>query len=504
MTERLLIDGGLVLAGERPAPRRADVLVEGGRILAIEPPGAIDPTAGRRIDAADRMIVPGLVNGHTHGHGALAKGQVGDRSPLEVFLTEAGGFGGGRTLADKRLTAELTAVELVRRGCTTALDMFGEYPVPSPEGMGAVADAYEAVGMRAVIAPMVADRTLFQAIPGLLEDLPEPLRSRARAMATAPPEDTLAGLEAVLKGWRHDRERIRPGVAPTIPLHCSDAFMTGCARLAEDHDTLLQTHLAETRTQNLKGRERYGRSLAAHLEGLGLLSERFSAAHGIWLDDEDMRRLGAHGCGVVHNPMSNLRLGSGVAQARRLKDAGVRLGVGTDATNTSDGQNMFEALRLAAYLSRICDPDPERWLDAAEAFEAATVGGAGILGFDRVGRLAPGWAADMVFLDLGHVTYVPLREPLLQMAFAESGAAVRSVMIDGRMVLDEGRMTTIDEAALRARAEEAAARLDAANADAIRAADAMARLVGCFCLAHAKRPAGIVRTVWECAAVAEV
>ncbi len=491
----LLVTGGLVLQDAETDPRRADILVEGDRIVAIEPTGSIDPGSGRPVDASDRMIVPGLVNGHTHGHGALGKGQVGDRAPLEVFLTEAGGFGGNRTLDDKRLTAELTAVELVRRGCTTALDMYGEYPVPSPAGMGAVADAYDSVGMRAVIAPMVADRTLFQAIPGLLASLPEPYRETAQAMATAPTSDILDGLEEVLVTWRHDRHRVRPGVAPTIPLHCSDAFMTGCARLAEDHDTILQTHLAETRMQNIKGHERYGRSLVAHLEGLGLLSERLSAAHGIWLSNEDMSRLGAHGCGVVHNPMSNLRLGSGVAQARKLKDAGVALGIGTDATNTSDGQNMFEALRLAAYLSRICDPDPARWIEAREAFEAATVGSARILGFDKVGRLHPGWAADMVFIDLTHITYAPLRAPLRQMAFAESGAAIRSVMIAGQMVLDEGRMTTIDEAALRARAELAAARLDAANAEAVKGADAMAGLVGCFCLAHASEHCEVVRTV---------
>lgn len=493
MIEKTLITGGLVLADGHAKPLRADILVEGETIVAIEPEGAINPTSARLVDAGDRLIVPGLVNGHTHGHGALGKGQVGDRAPLEVFLTEAGGFGGNRTLDDKRLTAELTAVELVRRGCTTALDMFGEYPVPSPEGMGAVADAYESVGMRAVIAPMMADRTLFQAVPGLLDDLPDPYREKARAMATAPTEETLAGLGAVLKTWRHDRSRIRPGIAPTIPLHCTDEFMTGCARLANDYDAILQTHVAETKLQNLKGQERYGHSLVAHLEKIGLLSGRFSAAHAIWLDDNDMKRLGAHGCGVVHNPMSNLRLGSGVAQARRLKDAGVRLGIGTDASNTSDGQNMFEALRLAAYLSRICDPDPMRWLDAHEAFHAATLGSAEILGFDRVGRLAPGWAADMVLLDLSHVTYIPLRTPLRQMAFAESGASIRSVMIAGRMVLDEGRMTTIDEQALRVRAEAAAIRLDKANAEAILGANAMKKLVGCFCLAHAEGPCNVVR-----------
>src|SRR5205085_6812421 len=141
-------------------------------------------------------------------------------------------------------------------------------------------------------------------------------------------------------------------------------------------------------------------SLTRHLERLGVLGPRCSAAHGIWLDDDEMALLAGTGTSVVHNPMSNLRIGSGVAAARQLLDAGVRLGIGTDASNTSDGQNMFEALRLAAFLSRVADVDPGRWLDAEDAFHAATIGSAGILGFERLGRLDPGYKADILFLDL--------------------------------------------------------------------------------------------------------
>ncbi|MEM6973444.1 MAG: amidohydrolase family protein [Pseudomonadota bacterium] len=497
MSEATLITGGQVLHGTPATVAPADILVDGTRIATIEPAGTIDPSRGRPLSAVDRLIVPGLVNGHTHGHGALGKGLVGDRAPLEVFLTGSGASNGNRTIEDKRLTARLTAVELVRKGCTTAFDLFVEYPVPSVEGMDAVASAYDEVGMRTVVAPMMADRTLFEALPGLIESLPEPHRARAEAMKTAPTDTSLAAAEAVLKGWSHDRECIRPAVAPTIPLHCSDAFMQGCAKLAEAYDTPLQTHLAETRTQHVLGLQRYGRTLTAHLDALGLLTPRFSAAHGIWLTDEDMARIGGAGGGVVHNPMSNLRLGSGLARARKMIEAGVRLGIGTDASNTSDGQNMFEALRLAAYLSRICDADRGRWLDAGEAVTAATTGSAEILGFRHVGRLAPGWAADMLFIDLSHINYVPLRQPLLQMAFAENGAALRSVMIAGRLVLEEGQMLTVDETALRAEAEAARDRLDATNAEAMAASEVMADLVGCFCLAHARTPSGMCRSVWE-------
>jgi len=483
-----LICGGRVLRADFVTCDPADVLIEHGFIRAIEPVGRITRGDVETIEAADRLLVPGLVNGHTHAHGGLGKGAVGDRVPLEVFLSASGVINGSRTVEDKRLSATLTAVELVRKGCTAAYDLFVEYPVPSREGLDAVAEAYGTVGMRAVIAPMMADRTLYEALPGLIESLPPHLQEQARRIKAAPYEASVAAARDILANWRHDRDKLRPALGPTIPLHCSDAFLVECARLAEEYDVLLQTHLAESKTQAVLGYKKYGRSLVAHLQALNVLGPRLSAAHGIWLDSDDISRLAAAGVGVVHNPMSNLRLGSGVAPSRALLDAGVPLGIGTDASNTSDGQNMFEALRLAAFLSRVADADYDRWLSAEEVFRAATEGSAKILNFDRIGRLEPGYRADIVFLDIGHINYVPLRNPLRQMVLAENGAAILSVMIDGRFVVRDRRLLTVDEARLRQEAEEAVARLDMSNVDAARAASQFRDLVGHFCLAHARAP----------------
>jgi 5-methylthioadenosine/S-adenosylhomocysteine deaminase len=483
-----LIAGARVLRADLKTCTAADVLVEDGFIRAIEQPGRLTSENVERIEASDRLLVPGLVNGHTHGHGGLGKGAVADRVPLEVFLSASGAINGSRTVADKRLSATLTAIELVRKGCTAAYDLFVEYPVPSREGMDAVAEAYAEVGMRAVIAPMMADHTLYSALPGLLDALPPDLAKRAQQFAAAPYQASVAAARDVVSNWRHNRDHLRPALGPTIPLHCSDAFLLACARLAEECDVAVQTHVAESKAQATLGWKKYGKSLIAHLQSLGLLGPRFSAAHGIWLDADDIARLAHAGAGVVHNPMSNLRLGSGVAPARALLQAGVPLGIGTDASNTSDGQNMFEAQRLAALLSRIADADPDRWLSVEEVFQAATEGSAAILGFDRIGRLQPGYRADIVFLDIGHINYVPLRHPLRQLVFAENGAAIASVMINGRFVLREGRLLTIDEARVRQQVEAAVARLDAANAQARRAAEPFRDLVGHFCLAHARAP----------------
>jgi guanine deaminase len=193
--------------------------------------------------------------------------------------------------------------------------------------------------------------------------------------------------------------------------------------------------------------------------------------------------LAGRGACICHNPMSNLRLGSGIAPVRMLADAGVCIAVGTDASNTSDGQNMFEAMRLAATLSRAQTADAADWVSTREAFAMATTGSARALGLERVGMIAPGWAADLLFLEAGYCHYTPLRNPLDQIVFAENGAGLREVMIAGRYVFRDDTVLTLDEAALRARAREAVARLDGANAQTRLMNEAAREVVQSFCRA---------------------
>ena len=404
----LVIRGGRVLdpaSGEAPAQ---DILVADGAIVAIGPPGLAAPDDAAVLDAGDRLLLPGLVNAHTHAQGGLGRGLIGDRVPLEVFLNTSGAILGSRSDDDKYLSAALSAAEMIRRGVTACYDLSAEVPRPSVAGLHAVARAYDDAGIRAVVAPMIADTTLYRALPGLLDAFPEPARSRYAAMAAAPWQDILAICAEACRTWPFDRRRIRPAIAPTIPLHCSDDFLRGCGALARDMDLPLQTHLAETKSQAVLGLRKYGRSLTAHLAGLGLITDRLSAAHAVWIDDEDIARLADGGARVAHNPMSNLRLGSGVAPVRRMRDRGLRVGIGTDGSNTSDGQNMFEATRLAAYLSRLEGPEPDTWISAQDALQMATAGSADLLGFPRIGRLAPGFEADIVFLGLDAPHLVPL------------------------------------------------------------------------------------------------
>jgi 5-methylthioadenosine/S-adenosylhomocysteine deaminase len=484
MTERpAVIRGGLVLHGDGHASLQ-DVLIKDGLIVAIENPGFTVSGDAEVIAAQDRLLIPGLISAHTHSHGALNRGAVDDKVSLEMFLTGAGASTRARATNDKYLSAALSAAEMIRKGCTACFDLTVEFLGPSHEGISAVASAYRDAGMRAVVAPMIADRTIYQALPGLLDALPDNLRTQVAKLSAAPIEATFSACRNILANWEFDRRWIRPALGPTIPLHCSDEFLIECARLASEHGIPLQTHLAESRAQAALGLTRYGKSLVAHLDGLGFLSERLSAAHAIWLSDDDLALLGQAGVGVAHNPSSNLRLGSGVAAVRKMLTNGIAVGIGTDASNTSDGQNMFEATRLACYLSRIDGFATDEWLSAGEAFHLATEGSAKVLGFDKIGRLAPGYEADIVFLRLDSPHFVPLRAPLLQMVFGENGASVHTVMIGGRIVFHDGRLLTLDENGLRREAEEAASRLDRSNAGTYASAATVARLVGTFCAAQ--------------------
>ena len=334
----------------------------------------------QRFDATDRLVIPGLVNGHHHAQAQLVKGKF-DATSLELLLNGSALEQRAPHAEDKYLSALIGAAELVRKGCTASYDMFAEVPLPSPEGVEAVARAYSDVGMRATIAPMMADRSFYEAIPGLADALPEPLRQQALAIRSSPHEASLAACRRILRGWQFDRARIRPALGPTIPHHCSDEFLIGCRDLAREFDVGIQMHVGESRVQAVVARQVYGKTLVAHLDSLGMLGPRFCVAHGVWLDDDDRARLADRGASVAHNPGSNLKLGSGIADIRRMIDRGINVAIGTDGSSSSDNLNVFEAMRLASYLSRVQDHPVERWISARETLHAATEGGARALGF---------------------------------------------------------------------------------------------------------------------------
>ncbi|MGN6462036.1 MAG: amidohydrolase family protein [Pseudolabrys sp.] len=256
----------------------------------------------------------------------------------------------------------------------------------------------------------------------------------------------------------------------------------------------MQTHLAESRVQALAGIDVYGSTITTYLEKIGFLGPHLSVAHGVWLDDDDIKRLADHGCSVAHNPGSNLRLGSGIAAVRTMLQAGVNVGIGTDGSNCSDHQNMFEAMRLASFVSRVQGRPVQEWISTEEVGEMAIGGGARMMGLrNHSTQLKAGSLADIVFLDLSSLNFIPFNDPTNQLVHSEDSSAVDSVMIGGRWVFRHRKFQTIDFDSLRRRVEAAVNRLRTDNEPLRKMADGIATYVSSFCAGAVQRPYHISR-----------
>jgi cytosine/adenosine deaminase-related metal-dependent hydrolase len=489
VTGDFVIRGGLVADLQDGTCLRRDLVIGDGLIAAVLPEHDQNAPTGHAaiFDARDRLIIPGLINTHTHGHANLMKG-VADRWTLEASLTNGPWLGGGRDPGIMYLSTLLGAVDMILKGCTACFDLVYEFPRPSAEGIAAVARAYSDAGMRAVLAPMIADRSLFQAIPGLAQSLPENLRARVDASTLAPGEETIAAVAAIAADKINLPAGITLAVAPTIPHHCSDSFLHQCGELADRHDLTVHMHIAESRLQAVVARQHYGASALTHLDRLGILRPGFVAAHCVWLDEDDLDLLAEHGACVAHIPASNYRLGSGIAHLRPMLDRGICVGLATDGANSSDALNMFEAMRLASFSSRVFGAPRDQWLSARETLHAATVAGAAILRLPQCGRIAQGFAADLTFLDLDNLNFVPLNDPLNQIVSAEDSSAVTDVMIGGRFVVQSKKVTTVDCARLRLDVAATLNRLNPCIAESRAFAQQLEPLVVAFTDRHSASP----------------
>lgn len=460
----MLLKGGLVLDPVVGVAYRTDLWIEDGIIAGIGPAGAVAAGDAPVHDVVNRLIVPGLVNAHTHSHASLMKG-VADRWTLEVSLTNGPWLSGARDPETMYLAALLAASDMLSKGCTACFDLVYEFPLPTVEGFRAVAQGYADAGMRAVLAPMVADRSFYQAIPGLLDALPAELHAEAGNVALDG-KATLDAVAAIAALGDDLPDGISLAVAPTIPHHCSDGFILDCVAIAERHGLPVHMHIAESRLQVVAAQQLYGMSPVRHLADLGVLRTGFIAAHAIWLDDTDIGLLAEHDCAVAHIPASNLRLGSGVAPVRALLDAGIDVALATDGSNSSDALSMLQAMRLASYLSRLWPGPRENGLSAAETVRMATVGGAGLVGLAGGGRIAEGAPADLALFDLDHIDFMPLADPVNQLVTCADSGAVADVMVAGRFVLADGRLRSPTLDGLGDRVRDAAARLHHDNAGA--------------------------------------
>jgi 5-methylthioadenosine/S-adenosylhomocysteine deaminase len=438
MADRMVIEGGTLLTGPSWRPEPADLLIEDGRIAALTAPGALGHVDAARHDASRRLVIPGLVNAHTHAHTAVARGAARAWT-LETSLLNGTWMAAPRAAELTELSALLTGTELIASGATGVFDLMAQSGGPEPDGLYAAAHGYARAGLRTVLAPMVADRTLHEAVPAIGACC-------GVSPATATPTQILAACTDYVRGFPAVGE-VEPALAPTIPAHCSEELMVGLHRLAAGHGLRVHTHLAESKAQAVSGAARFGRSITAQLHRLGLLDDRLTAAHAIWVDAHDRRLLADAGAVAVTVPGSNLRLGSGVADTRALLDAGLTVAVGTDGANSADAFDALDAVRLTALTGRVSDRPPEQWLTVEETLHAGTAGGAATCGWTDTGRLAVGLRADLALLDLAARAFRPATDLANQLLTAARAADVTDVAVAGRFVYRDRTFPDVDVAA---------------------------------------------------------
>lgn len=463
MTTRTVITGGRVArrSGDRYASEPADIVVGGSRIEEIEQPGRVTPGPGDTvIDASGKLVLPGLVNAHTHSYANLARGRF-DGLPLEPWVAHVAAVTARRTWREGYVAALVGCVEAAKTGTTALLDQLGG----TVDSLRGALQAYRDFGMRAVLAPMIADLPPHETV---VADGPVPaaLRRQLDAVDVPPTAEVLGGLRDLIDEQRSGDGATAVFPGPSGPQRCSPELFAACGDLADRHDTGLHTHLLETRAQQRFAGERYGRSMVTYLADLGVLSRRFSGAHGVWCTPEDLGVLAASHATLVHNPWSNLTLGSGVADVRSWARAGVTVALGTDGANCGGSLSMFRAMNLAVCLQRDAADPVEEWTTPHEVLRWATEGSAAALQLDGgIGRLEPGCPADLVLVDVDAPTYVPPHDLVAQAVLGETGANVHTTMVAGRTVVEDGRCVTVDEAALVAEARDLAHGVLTRNAD---------------------------------------
>lgn len=444
----------MVPGGDLHQPATADILVADGVIVAV---GAdIDDALARHpdcrtIDATDRLVIPGFINAHYHSHDVLAKGTM-EEEPLETWrLLALPPQYPKRSREEIKVRTLLGALECLKSGMTTVQDMVTLFPF-DPDHLSAVVEAYEEVGLRAVVALQYADRKGIGTIPFWREVFPKELHDTLSTAAEPDAKiDQLAHVEETYLAAGASRPTVGWALGPSAPERCTPELIERTRALAERYDLQIFTHFYESKGMALQARfacPDHGGSLVREMQAQGLTGPRLNLAHSVWLTDDEIEILAETGTRVVLNPLSNLKLKSGIPPVRRLQEAGVRYGLGCDNCSCSDAQNMFQAMKFAAMVTAIADyaPGPPQ---AEQLFHAATAGGAGCVGReDSLGTIDVGKRADLVLIDLADPSFVPLNSAVRQLVYTEAGRGVRTVIIEGRVVLEEGRSTLIDEGEL--------------------------------------------------------
>jgi 5-methylthioadenosine/S-adenosylhomocysteine deaminase len=446
----LLLRGGqpLIPGGDWHEPPRADIAIAGDKIAGIAPSYRVGDAHGVDvIDARDHLVLPGFINAHYHSHDVLAKGTL-EEVPLETWrLYALPPQYPPRSAEEVYARTLLGALECLRSGMTTIQDMLTLYPYEERH-MDAVMKAYDEVGIRVVFALQYADRKGIETIPFWKDTFPADLHPLLSTSTEPERQLDLIGHFEATRLKAPVKPRVSWALGPSSPERCSTAILQRTIELARRYDVPVYTHIYESRGMALQARltiPEYSGLLIRRLVEEEVLDPRLNFAHSVWLAPEEIELLAEHGAGVVLNPQGNLKMKCGIAPIRLLQNAGVRIGLGCDNCSCSDAQNMFMAMKLFTLLAAISDPNPGP-PQAVAALRAATEAGAdGARMGNTLGRIAPGFKADLTLIDMKDPTFSPMNSAARQLVHIEAGRGVRHVIVDGTVVVRDRQLTSVDE-----------------------------------------------------------
>jgi 5-methylthioadenosine/S-adenosylhomocysteine deaminase len=411
------------------------VAIDGRNIVAVDAPAAIEAAfAGREtIEAAGHVVMPGLINTHTHAPMVLYRGLADDLSLMDwlqkyIFPAEA------KTVSPEfvRAGTRLAALEMIESGTTTYADMY----YFEEEVARATRDA----GLRGVLGQTII---------------------RFPVADAKTPAEGLARTEKFVREWAND-ELVIPAVAPHAMYTLDTATLRSARALADREHAPVIIHLAETREEVTTARQRYRATPVEYLDSIGFWGSRTLAAHGVWLTPGDIRILGRRHVAISHNPESNMKLASGTAPVIDLRRAGVPVGLGTDGAASNNDLDMFEAMRQAAFLQKHATGDP-RTLPASETLRMATIEGARALGLEReLGSLEPGKRADLIVVSMRAARQTPMYDPLSHLVYVTRSDDVTTTIVNGRVLMRDRRVLTLNEAEVLEEAGRWAERVRAA------------------------------------------
>lgn len=435
MSETYTIENPLISANGTYTPLSLQLV--GSEIVAMG--NGLTPE-GVRVDGTHRLALPGFVNAHTHSSELWFRGLI-PPLPLELWLAELYDF---EPLEPEQiyLSALGTAVETLLSGGTTVVDHLVPIPGKEIESIAAAVRGYRDVGIRAFIGPLLQDEPMEAGVPtGKGHVSVSPAQRNTQVM--------LDVLDEAVQTFHAPLDGIHIMAAPTGAQLCSDRFLEGCVELSDRHSLCRHTHLLESKAQKILAQEKYRCTAVEHLKRLSFLGDRTSLAHCIWLDDVDIQHLADTRSTVVHNPLSNLRLGSGIAPLLKYRQAGINVTFGCDGAASNDSQDVLEAIKIGTLLHNTTDYDYRHWITPQDAVRMASQGGATGLGLgDRLGSLEVGKRADVVLYDLTSLSLLPRTDPIGLLVMGRPTQVVDSVWVNGKRVVAQGQVTTVDVDAL--------------------------------------------------------